>query len=362
MIIGPTLGRYFARHFIRAVLIVFGTVFALIYTLDLVELMRRAGDAEGASTSMMAMLALFRTPAVAEQVLPFAILFGAMATLLNLSRKLELVIARAAGVSAWEFLQPPVLVALLIGIVAITVYNPFAAHLKQHASRVEARIFAKSQKFQPGKEQWLRERRPEGEVIIRADQVIENSTTLNRVTFFNFNPDGSFRDRIEARTATLEHGYWNVADGRVISAGAPPQPFSTKRIASSLDADQVRQAFTPPESVPLWQLPQVIERTEKAGLDATAYRLQLDVLIARPMLFVAMVLVAASFSLRFFRFGGVAKMVLSGVVAGFVLYVATELMQDLGGSGMLGTAVAAWFPAVTGALLGVLALLYQEDG
>lgn len=362
MIIGPTLGRYFARHFLRAVLIVFGTVFALIYTLDLVELMRRAGDAEGASTSIMAMLALFRTPAVAEQVLPFAILFGAMATLLNLSRKLELVIARSAGISAWEFLQPVIIVALLTGVVAIGIYNPFAAYLKQHASQVEAKLFTSSQKFQAGKEQWLRERRPEGEVIIRADQVIENSTTLNRVTFFNFNPDGAFRDRIEAKSATLEHGYWKITDGRVISAGAAPAVFSTREIPSALDAEQVRQAFTPPESVPLWQLPQIISRTEKAGLDATRYRLQLDVLIARPMLFVAMVLVAASFSLRFFRFGGVAKMVLSGVAAGFMLYVATELMQDLGGSGLLGTAVAAWFPAVTGALLGVLALLYQEDG
>ncbi|MFC0283218.1 LPS export ABC transporter permease LptG [Camelimonas abortus] len=362
MIIGPTLGRYFARHFLRAILIVFGTVFALIYTLDLVELMRRAGDAESASTATMALLALFRTPAVAEQALPFAILFGAMATLLNLSRRLELVIARAAGVSAWEFLQPFVLVAFLTGVVAVTAYNPLAAYLKQRASQIEAGVFARSQKFMPGREQWLRERRPEGEVIIRADQAVENSTTLNRVTFFNFNPDGTFRDRIEARTATLEDGRWRLEDGRIVAPGKQPERFTTLSAPSALDAALVRQQFTPPESVPLWDLPGFIARTRKAGLDATRYQLQLDVLIARPILLVAMVLVAASFSLRFFRFGGVAKMVLGGVVAGFMLYVATELTQDLGGSGLLGTAVAAWLPAVTGALLGVLALLYQEDG
>ena len=114
--------------------------------------------------------------------------------------------------------------------------------------------------------------------------------------------------------------------------------------------------------MPFWQLRSVIEQTERAGLDATRYRLQWDILVARPLLFVAMVLVAASFSLRFFRFGGVAKMVLSGVLAGFVLYVATELMHDLGGSGLIGPQVAAWFPAVVGSLLGTLALLYQEDG
>src|SRR5918998_4094780 len=104
--IGFTLGRYLSLHFARTIFMVFGTVFTLVYTLDFVELMRRAGDAEGATAGLMAQLALFRTPAIAEQVMPFAVLFGSMATLLQLSRKLELVVARAAGVSAWQFLQP----------------------------------------------------------------------------------------------------------------------------------------------------------------------------------------------------------------------------------------------------------------
>jgi lipopolysaccharide export system permease protein len=141
-----------------------------------------------------------------------------------------------------------------------------------------------------------------------------------------------------------------------------PQLYGTFLIASNLEPDQVRQSFTPPESVPFWQLRHVIEQTERAGLDATRYRLQYDVLLARPLLFVAMVFVAASVSLRFFRFGGVTRMVLGGVAAGFLLYVATQVMEDLGGSGLVGPAVAAWFPAVVGSLLGTLALLYQEDG
>ena len=45
MFIGATLGRYFSLRFLRTIAIVFGTVFALVYTIDFVELMRRAGDA-----------------------------------------------------------------------------------------------------------------------------------------------------------------------------------------------------------------------------------------------------------------------------------------------------------------------------
>ncbi len=110
--------------FLKTIFVVFGTVFTLVYTLDFVELMRRAGDAEGATATRMALLALFRTPSVAEQVMPFAVLFGSMAALLQLSRKLELVVARAAGISAWQFLQPGLLVALTLGVVSVTSTTP----------------------------------------------------------------------------------------------------------------------------------------------------------------------------------------------------------------------------------------------
>jgi lipopolysaccharide export system permease protein len=361
MLIGPTLGRYFSLRFAKTILLVFSTVFALVYTIDFVELMRRAGDAEGASTMLIARLALFRTPAVAEQVLPFAVLFGSMATLLQLSRKLELVVARAAGISAWQFLQPGLFVAGLIGIVSITLYNPLSAQLKQKASAIESRVFTSPLKTSE-KDIWIRQRSLDGQAIIRADGVIGGTATLTGVAVFTFDEKGAFSQRIEAREATLHEGFWELKDARVLTATEQPQSYGSYLIASSLEPSQVKQSFLPPESIPFWELDDTIARTERAGLDASGYRLQYDVLLARPLLFVAMVFVAASVSLRFFRFGGVAKMVLGGVAAGFMLYVATELMEDLGASGLISSRVAAWFPAVVGSLLGTLALLYQEDG
>ncbi|WP_288585595.1 LPS export ABC transporter permease LptG [uncultured Methylobacterium sp.] len=362
MLIGFTLGRYLAARFLRTILGVFLTVFALVYTLDFVELMRRAGDAEGASAAVMARLALYRTPAVAEQVLPFAILFGAMAALLQLSRKLELVVARAAGISAWQFLQPGALVALGIGAFTVGVYNPVSAELKQRSTEIEAKIFARSGKAASGKELWIRQRGIDGQAIIRAETAVEGTATLAGVMVFTFDDSGAFTQQMQAARATLHDGYWELQDVRVQGPDQEPQSYDTYLIASTLDPSQVRQRFTPPESVPFWQLTETIARTERAGLDATRYRLQYDVLLARPVLFLAMVLVAASVSLRFFRFGGIGKMVLGGVAAGFVLYVARQVMEGLGASGLVAAPVAAWFPAVVGSLLGTLALLHLEDG
>lgn len=361
MLIGATLGSYFSRQFLKTIFLVFATVFALVYTLDFVELMRRAGDTEGATAPLMAQLALFRTPAIAEQVMPFAVLFGSMAALLQLSRKLELVIARAAGISAWQFLQPGLLVALAIGVVSVTIYNPLSAMLKQQASSLEARIFSR-QVQSGGKPIWIRQKSLDGQAIIRAERALNDSTTITGVTIYAFDPAGAFSQRIEAKEATLHEGFWELSEARVLSATEEPHSYDRFIVASSLQPSQVRQSFIDPDAVPFWNLKDTIKRMEQADINTTAYRLHFDVLLARPLLFIAMVFVAASVSLRFFRFGGVAMMVLGGVAAGFMLYVATELMAELGASGIISSVVAAWFPAVVGSLLGTLALLYQEDG
>lgn len=359
--VGLTLARYLSWRFLGTVLGVFGTMFTLIYLIDFVELFRRSGDAKGATAYLVAFLSVLRVPAIAEQMLPFAVLFGAMFAFLNLTRKLELIVARAAGVSVWQFLLPPVTIALLLGLFAVMVYNPLSAVFKQRADRLELKLFG--QKGGGGDaDLWIRQKSLDGQSILRATRASDGGTTLSGVTAFVYEPDGSFMERVESSRAELHPGYWSLEKARVLAPDAAPTDDGTYLLASNLTPEQVTQSFVAPESVPFWSLPDVREKTERAGLDATAYALQYQKLLARPLLFVAMVLVAASFSLRFFRFGGVARMVAGGVASGFVLYVATKLVGDLGGAGLLSTTVAAWSPAIVGSMLGSLVLLYQEDG
>ncbi len=359
-VIGPTLTRYLSLRFARTVLGVFGGLFLLVYLLDFVDLLRRASDVKGATAPLMAYLSLLRVPAVTEQVLPFAVLFGAMAAFINLTRRLELVVARAAGMSVWQFMLPPLAVALLIGIVATAVYNPVSALAKLQADQMELKLFGAS--GTAAEAVWIRQRSLDGQAIIRADRADNGGTDLSGVTAFVFEPDGTFQERVAAKSAHLEQGFWRLSGARVASPDDEPRDTDTYLLATTLTANQVTQSFVSPDDVPFWDLPGVSSRTERAGLDATSYRMRYQLLLARPLLLVAMVLVAACFSLRFFRFGGVAKMVSGGIGAGFMLYVATRLIGDLGGAGLLSAPVAAWSPAVIGSMVGTLVLLNQEDG
>jgi lipopolysaccharide export system permease protein len=315
------------------------------------------------SAWMVAKASFFRVPQLTERLLPFSVLVGAMSCYLALSRRNELVVARSAGMSAWQFVAPAVIVAFILGLAATAIYNPLSAAMREWSKRLEAEIFGERQSgLQESAGFWVRQRSVDGQSIVYAASSQEQGVRLDGVSVFTFDPAGHALERIEAKRAVLEPGHWRLDQAHVYVSGAPPRDQETYLVKTNLTAAQVRESFSTPETVPFWDLPAYIEIAERSGLVAAGYKLQYQILIARPFLLSAMVLLACSVSLRFFRFGGVAKMVLSGVAAGFLLYVLSKVTEDLSKAELLNPALAAWLPALAGGMTGFVALLYQEDG
>jgi lipopolysaccharide export system permease protein len=359
-----TLSRYFGLRFLSAVVGTFIGVVFLAGMIDYVELMRRGADWPHATPWALAKISMFRVPQLTERILPFSVLVGAMSCYLTLSRRLELVVARAAGVSAWQFVAPAVIAAFLVGTVATTIYNPISAVLEERSKRLESEVVgeAPSALQESTSGFWVRQKSADGAAIINAKTSREQGTNLGNVSVYTFDIDGHFEQRIEARSAALQTGFWQLEDVRIYASGSPPQILDTYRLNTNLTLEQVRESFATPETVPFWQLPAYIEMAERAGLQAAGYRLQYDILLARPFLLAAMVLLAASVSLRFFRFGGVQKMVVSGISAGFLLFVLSKITEDMSKSELLSPIAAAATPILVGGLTGFVVLLFQEDG
>jgi lipopolysaccharide export system permease protein len=356
-----TLARYFARRFVIATIAVFGGIFMLLVLVDYIEMVRRTSSIPTASALMVAETSLFRVPQLLEKLMPFCILIGAMSCYLALSRSLELVVARAAGISAWQFITPALVAALLMGVLATVAYNPLSAAMQERSKEMEAQLFSNGG-VQDVAQSWVNQVTSEGQSIISAALSQNQGTRLSGVTVFRFNPDGSFRDRIDARDANLEPGEWRLGGARIHSMTAAPVVQDSLPLKTNLTPAQVRNSFATPETVSFWQLPGYIQSSASSGLATAGYRLQYQKLLARPFLLASMVLVAAAVSLRFFRFGGVQKMVLSGVAAGFLLYVLSKVTEDLSKAELMYPLAAAWLPVCVGGLSGFLALLHQEDG
>ena len=87
----------------------------LVAMFDFIELLRRSTSKPDATFALVSEIAALRLPYIAMQILPFAVLLGGILCFWRLTRSSELIVARAAGVSAWEFLAAPTLCALLLG-------------------------------------------------------------------------------------------------------------------------------------------------------------------------------------------------------------------------------------------------------
>lgn len=356
-----TLNRYFFRIYVVSFLSALIAVFALVYLIDMIEVSRR-GRMTDFGFGAVALFSALRVPSFMEQAFPFIILFSSIFTLLTLNRRLELVVARAAGVSIWQILLPFAVGSLFLGLLATFAYNPLSAYAKGQAAAFEAATTSSG--LAPSSDQvpWLRQSAEGVSSIIGAKTVAENGALLGGVTAFIFGDDGLVQERVDAAQAVLDDGAWTMNQPRVTRIGNPPEHPATFRLPTSLEPEFIEQRLADPEAISIWELGSKIGVAASLGFNSMAFQMQYNSLIAQPALFIAMTVLAATVATRFSRTQQSARTVAGGVLAGFVLYVVTFLAKALGSNAVVPPIAAAWFPVLAAGLFGVTLLLHQEDG
>src|ERR1700727_3238446 len=107
-----TLSLYIVRQFAMSVGAMLLALAGLVSMFDFIELLRRSTSLPDATFGIVSQIAALRLPYVAMQILPFAVLLGGIIAFWRLTRSSELIVARAAGVSSWQFLAAPILCAI----------------------------------------------------------------------------------------------------------------------------------------------------------------------------------------------------------------------------------------------------------
>jgi len=370
MTVALTLSRYVARQFAWAVLGMLAALAGLVALFDLIELLRRAATREDASFGIVATISGLRIPFIVMEIMPFAVLLGGILAFWRLTRSSELVVARAAGISVWQFVAAPVLAAFALGAIATAALSPLSSAMLARAEQLDARYLRSgSGPFSlTGGQLWLRQADRDGSnagvAIVHARAVVASdvSLELRDVSIFRLDAQDRFLGRIEAPRATLLPGRWRLQDAREILADRAPSPPEDIEFPTDLTVERVQDSFASPDTLSVWALPDFIALLEASGFSSIRHRLHLNALLALPLLTAVMALVAAGFSMRPARRGGVAQMLAGGVAAGFALFVITKVANEFGQSGALPVRLAAWAPAAAGLMLAVALLLHLEDG
>ena len=361
------LERYVLAQMLLGVLTALAVITAVVLLIQFVELSGQIGSRTDVGAGSILQLTALRLPSLLQILLPFCFLFGSMGAFVGLNRRSELVAMRAAGVSAWRFILPTAAGAFVIGLAAVGGLNPIAASLNARYEAERERVMANYLGDQP-RDIWLRQGDETSQVVIHAKARSKSTgpVTLRGVSLFIYEKDGRgipvFRRRLEAAEAKLLPGFWRLTDVREAAAGGSSIRSASLSIRSTLDAEAAMDRLASPEAIPFWRLQTAIRLTEQAGFSAAGYQLRFQQLLATPLLFAAMTILAAAFSLRLTRLGGLAGLAGAGVALGFVMFFLNQFAGALAKADFIPLFAAAWAPGVVALLVGVTLLCYTEDG
>ncbi|OYV37771.1 MAG: LPS export ABC transporter permease LptG [Acidocella sp. 20-61-6] len=365
-----TLSGYFGRQFALAAGVMLAGLAALMSLFDFLELLRESATAPHAGFGTIVEIELLRLPWTVLQILPFAVLLGGILAFWRLARSSELVVARAAGISAWQFLAVPVLLAALFGMLGTAALSPLSAVMYGRAET----LYNISMKpgggplSLNGGQLWVRQTDaglvPDGVAILHAGDVRLRHRVLSadHVTILRLNDQTTLLQRLEAQHATLAAGDWELSQVRILQPNQPPQDLGSLRFPTDLTVGRVQESFASPDALSFWELPSFIQLLKKSGFSAIRHELAFQALAALPLLCATMALVAAGFSMRPSRRGGATGMLASGVGCGFALFMVSEVANQFGTSGAIPVVLAAWAPALAGLFLALALLLHLEDG
>ncbi len=375
MSITYTLSKYLARAYFVNTMILLSALLGLIFIFDTAEMLRRAGHLGGLPMTLLLKMSLLKLPEVGQLLVPFAILFSAMFTFWKLNRSSELIVLRSSGFSVWQFLLPVLLVASLMGVFQVTVINPMGAVLLGKFDQMERKYLDRQDNqiaiFQEGL--WLRQSTDglvldgsddteRGYVILNARKVQAPDWVLKDVTLFYFGANDIFKMRLDASSARLVKGAWVFENPSTHKQGGMKIEHAKLTLPTTLTRQEIEESFSSAQSIAFWSLPAHIQTLEQTGFDASRLRVYYYSLLSQPLFFIAMVLLAATVSIRPPRIGGTFMLFVMGIGIGFVVFFMSSYLQALGASQQIPPALAAWAPAGVCFLLGLTVILNMEDG
>lgn len=355
-----TIAWYTARMLlVRSAAFMVGLVI-ILESLDLLgesgKILAAAGNGEAELWTYVSL----RVPQLVQLFLPFSVLLATLVTLASLNQNSEVVIFKAAGISAHQILAPLFVAALAISA-ANFVFNErittrATATLKAWQDAEYAKV---PQARKIVTEGWVRG----GDDLFHAESVsgVDAATVLDDVTIYD-RVDNRLLRVVMAASARPAATGWQLAGVRVFDvARGTVTPAAAMLFPSPVVPRQFTTTAINPAFIPLWELwPQIAEQ-RAAGKPVDTLVAAAWHKISGPLSTVLMPLLGAVAAFGLARSGRLFVRAVIGMFLGFAFFVADNFMLAMGNFGTVPPLMAAWAPFVLFLLIGEAVLIRTEE-
>ena len=359
---------YFSLKFLKSFVITLSIFIIFMLLIDLIEQLRKF--AVSIDFIEVFFLALLNLPSSVYQILPLIMIISSAWVFLSLARNSELIVFRAAGKSSVTMLITPAILAFLIGVLSIGVFNPIVASTSRQYADLKAKLVdGQETTISIGNEGlWLRQADQTGHTVIRAKRANSDATELYDVTLIKLSDEKLPTQRIETAMITLRDSKWIAKFSIIwpIKYGKNSQSYAKEydliELPTSLKKEQITDRFGDPSTIGIWSLPEFIGQLERAGFSAKRYSVWLQSELAKPVFLLAMMIISAAFCMRQTRVKGTSLNVLIAVLVGFLLFYLKNFVLILGINGQLPVLIAAWGPPFASIFISLGLFLNREEG
>ncbi|PIG09321.1 LPS export ABC transporter permease LptG [Comamonas sp. 26] len=342
------------REVIQAVLYVTLAFLALFFFFDLVDEMRWVGSGNaGYTTTHALLLVALAIPGHLYELMPIAVLIGAIFVMAKFAQSSEFTIMRTSGMGPWLALRTLLVLGMSFVVLTVAVGDyiaPAADNISQ-----KLRVLGKGQISSGATGAWLKEKQGKHSVAINVGAIKKPGEFVN-VRIFEFDANGRIAAQINAQSAQVdeENDQWTLQG--VQATQVTQDGDNTKMTRSNeesmnwptkVTASMVSGALLKPDRMTTVALFQFIQHLQDNGQAAQKYEIEFWRKVFYPLSCLVMVVLALPFAYLHFRSGGITAYVFGGVMAGISFFLLNNVF------GYIGT-LQSWWPWLAAAAPGML--------
>lgn len=323
----------FSRYLIRNVFIGFaaaaGLLIPLFSTFNLINELEDVSTG-GYRWSQAVLVILMTLPKTLIDLGPFVALLGGIVGLGQLSKGLELIAIRSAGLSIFRIslivLCSGVFLTLSLGALDEWIASP----LQQQALQLKRTAMARSGQTDSGMNA-LWARKSNEYVTVKA---LDEYQQPVGVEIFHYKPDLSLGSYLYAEKATIEsNGVWMLHHVNLKEWQNGEETTQTKESMpwpSIFDGMSLTELTMPSGNFSFTQLKRYISYLKSSGQPSKEFEIALWQKLGRPVLILAMILLAVPFTFSNPRSPGMGSRLAIAVIVGLLTYISYQITLNLG--------------------------------
>mgnify|MGYP001576261913 CR=1 FL=1 len=341
------LDRYVAVLHVRVMAVSFAGLLGIFYIATFIDLSDKLFKGQ-ASTWLLLQYFWYATPQFCYYVLPLSILISTLVTIGLLTKRSELTVMKACGISLYRAAAPLLTVGFVTSALLFGLQETVLGAANQRADALVRTIRGRPPRtFNPANPNWL----------VGKDGAIYHYTffdpdqhRLLLLSIYRFDQAGRHLvQEVSVPRADYQGGVWVAQEGwsrRYRGPGSKLNAETERFVNRRLDLeppDYFETQRTSAEMMTFSQLRRHVQELGSSGFNVTRYRVDLQRKVAFPFVTVIMTLLAVPFAVTTGRRGALYGVGL-GIVLALIYWLLMILFAAIGSAGLLAPALAAWAP------------------